>query len=71
MNVSISKKIIFILFLILAVAAGHELGAGGRGVPKALHEGLQKSDVIFVIGCSCTETSFGIGMPEGKRIVPL
>jgi len=45
------------------------LGAGGRGVPKALHEFLQKSDVIFGIGCSFTETSFGVGMPEGKRIV--
>ena len=45
------------------------LGAGGRGVHKALHEFLQKSDVIFGIGCSFTETSFGVGMPEGKRIV--
>ena len=45
------------------------LGAGGRGVPKALHEFLQKSDVIFGIGCSFTETSFGVAMPEGKRIV--
>ena len=45
------------------------LGAGGRGVPMALHEFLQKSDVIFGIGCSFTETSFGVGMPEGKRIV--
>jgi len=45
------------------------LGAGGRGVPMALHEFLQKSDVIFGIGCSFTETSFGVAMPEGKRIV--
>ncbi|MDD9907305.1 MAG: thiamine pyrophosphate-requiring protein [Rhodospirillaceae bacterium] len=45
------------------------LGAGGRGVPKALHEFLQKSDVIFGIGCSFTETSFGVGMPKGKTIV--
>ncbi len=45
------------------------LGAGGRGVPKALHEFLQKSDVIFGIGCSFTETGFGVGMPRGKTIV--
>ncbi|NKB57612.1 MAG: thiamine pyrophosphate-requiring protein [Alphaproteobacteria bacterium] len=45
------------------------LGAGGRGVPKALHEFLQKSDTIFGIGCSFTETSFGVGMPKGKTIV--
>lgn len=45
------------------------LGAGGRGVPKALHEFLQKSDVIFGVGCSFTETSFGVGMPKGKTIV--
>ncbi len=45
------------------------LGAGGRGVPKALHEFLQKSDVIFGIGCSFTETSFGVAMPKGKTIV--
>ncbi len=45
------------------------LGAGGRGVPKPLHEFLQKSDVIFGVGCSFTETSFGVGMPKGKTIV--
>jgi len=45
------------------------LGAGGRGVPKALHEFLQKADVIFGIGCSFTETGFGVGMPKGKTIV--
>ncbi len=45
------------------------LGAGGRAVPKQLHEFLQKSDVIFGIGCSFTETSFGVGMPKGKTIV--
>ena len=45
------------------------LGSGGRGVPKPLHEFLQKSDVIFGIGCSFTETSFGVSMPKGKTIV--
>lgn len=45
------------------------LGAGGRGVPKVLHEFLQKADVIFGIGCSFTETSFGVGMPKGKTII--
>lgn len=45
------------------------LGAGGRAVPKPLHEFLQKSDTIFGIGCSFTETSFGVSMPKGKTIV--
>lgn len=45
------------------------LGSGGRAVPKALHHFLQNADLIFGIGCSFTETSFGVKMPKGKRYV--
>lgn len=45
------------------------LGSGGRAIPKAVHEFLHASDLIFGIGCSFTTTSFGVDMPEGKTIV--
>src|SRR5947207_1897908 len=45
------------------------LGSGGRAIPRAVHEFLQKSDVIFGIGCSFTLTGFGIKMPKGKTMI--
>ncbi len=45
------------------------LGAGGLAHPKAVHQFLHASDVIFGVGCSFTETSFGIAMPKGKRFI--
>ena len=45
------------------------LGAGGVAAPKALHHFLHEADLIFGIGCSFTTTSFGVAMPEGKRII--
>ncbi len=45
------------------------LGSGGRAIPKPVHHFLQASDLIFGIGCSFTETSFGVAMPKGKRII--
>jgi acetolactate synthase-1/2/3 large subunit len=45
------------------------LGAGGLASPKAVHQFLHASDVILGVGCSFTETSFGIAMPKGKRII--
>ncbi|MCZ6646274.1 MAG: thiamine pyrophosphate-requiring protein [SAR324 cluster bacterium] len=45
------------------------LGSGGRAISGQLHEFLQKSDVIFGIGCSFTTTNFGVKMPAGKTIV--
>jgi acetolactate synthase-1/2/3 large subunit len=45
------------------------LGSGGRAIPKAVHDFLQKSDVIFGIGCSFTSTNFGVAMPRGKTII--
>ncbi|QQS10698.1 MAG: thiamine pyrophosphate-requiring protein [Rhodospirillales bacterium] len=45
------------------------LGAGGRAVPKPVHHFLQESDLILGMGCSFTETSFGVAMPAGKTII--
>jgi thiamine pyrophosphate-dependent acetolactate synthase large subunit-like protein len=45
------------------------LGAGGVAVPKALHHALRHADVIFGIGCSFSETVFGVAMPRGKTII--
>ena len=45
------------------------LGSGGRSMPRTVHDFLQKSDLIFGIGCSFTSTSFGVTMPKGKTII--
>ncbi|MCY3798810.1 MAG: thiamine pyrophosphate-requiring protein [Chloroflexi bacterium] len=45
------------------------LGSGGRSIPKPVHHFLQKSDLIFGIGCSFTRTAFGVTIPAGKRVI--
>ncbi len=46
------------------------LGSGGNAVPKPVHHFVQKADVIIGIGCSFTETNFGIKFPtKGKTYV--
>ena len=45
------------------------LGSGGRSVPKPLHHFLQKTDLLFGIGCSFSRTNFGVKIPDGKRVV--
>ena len=45
------------------------LGSGGRAIPKPVHHYLQKSDLIFGIGCSFTRTGFGVRIPDGKRVI--
>lgn len=49
----------------------HELalGSGGAAVPATVRSFLDNSDLIFGIGCSFSETSFGVSMPQGKAIV--
>ncbi|MCL2429628.1 MAG: thiamine pyrophosphate-requiring protein [Alphaproteobacteria bacterium] len=42
------------------------LGSGGVAVPKPVRHWLDKADLIFGIGCSFTETAFGVPMPKGK-----
>lgn len=45
------------------------LGAGGNAFPPTVPHFLDKADLIFGIGCSFTETNFGIAMPRGKRFI--
>jgi thiamine pyrophosphate-dependent acetolactate synthase large subunit-like protein len=45
------------------------LGSGGRSIPQTVHHFLHNSDLIFGIGCSFTETAYGVSMPKGKRIL--
>lgn len=45
------------------------LGSGGRTLPKPVHHFLQKSDVIFGIGCSFATTNYGIKFPTGKTMI--
>jgi acetolactate synthase-1/2/3 large subunit len=45
------------------------LGSGGLAVPRAVPKFLKETDLVFGIGCSFTETNFGIAMPKGKTII--
>ena len=45
------------------------LGSGGNAIPAPVRHFLDQSDVIFGIGCSFTETNFGVSMPKGKTII--
>jgi len=45
------------------------LGSGGRAVPKPVRWFLDRSDVIFGIGCSFGATGYGVAMPKGKTVV--
>ena len=45
------------------------LGSGGRSIPKPVHHFLQKTDLLFGIGCSFSRTNFGVTIPDGKRVI--
>jgi thiamine pyrophosphate-dependent acetolactate synthase large subunit-like protein len=45
------------------------LGAGGNAFPRTVPYFLAKADWIFGVGCSFTETAFGIAMPPGKKFI--
>jgi thiamine pyrophosphate-dependent acetolactate synthase large subunit-like protein len=45
------------------------LGSGGNAVPKPVHHFVQNADLIIGIGCSFTETNFGIKFPRGKTFI--
>ncbi|MEK9281065.1 thiamine pyrophosphate-requiring protein [Bradyrhizobium sp. ISRA442] len=45
------------------------LGSGGVAVPRAVSKFVAEADVILGIGCSFTETDFGIAMPKGKTVI--
>ena len=46
------------------------LGSGGNAMPKTVHHFLANADLIFGIGCSFTETNFGIKFPHGQEVHP-
>ncbi|MFC7703702.1 thiamine pyrophosphate-requiring protein [Plastorhodobacter daqingensis] len=45
------------------------LGSGGAAIPRAVRHFLDEADLIFGIGCSFTETAFGVQMPRGKTVI--
>jgi thiamine pyrophosphate-dependent acetolactate synthase large subunit-like protein len=45
------------------------LGSGGNAVPKTVHHFVANADLIIGIGCSFTETNFGIKVPKGKKFI--
>ncbi len=45
------------------------LGSGGNAVPKPVHHFIANADLIIGIGCSFTETNFGIKFPKGKKVI--
>jgi len=44
------------------------LGSGGNAVPKPVHHFVQNADLIIGLGCSFTETNFGIKFPKKKFV---
>ncbi len=45
------------------------LGAGGNTRPRMVTHFLDKADLVFAIGSSCTKEIFTTPIPEGKRII--
>ncbi|MCE2475666.1 MAG: thiamine pyrophosphate-requiring protein [Alphaproteobacteria bacterium] len=45
------------------------LGSGGVSMPRPVRTFLDQADVILGIGCSFTETAFGVSMPTGKTVI--
>ncbi|MGX1099451.1 thiamine pyrophosphate-requiring protein [Amorphus sp. MBR-141] len=45
------------------------LGSGGAAIPKTVRHFLDEADVIFGIGCSFTQTPFGVQMPLARKTV--
>jgi acetolactate synthase I/II/III large subunit len=45
------------------------LGSGGAAIPATVRHFIHRADVILGIGCSFSETAFGVSIPPGKIIV--
>ena len=45
------------------------LGSGGLATTGPVNHFLKEADLIFGIGCSFSETNFGVKMPPGKAII--
>ena len=54
-----------------AIADSHPLalGASTRSRPKMFAEFMKRADLVLAIGSSLTKTSFGPGVPPGKKII--
>jgi acetolactate synthase-1/2/3 large subunit len=54
-----------------AIAESHPLalGASTRSQPKMFAEFMGRADLVLAVGSSLTKTSFGPGVPKGKRII--
>jgi acetolactate synthase-1/2/3 large subunit len=45
------------------------LGSGGLAIPASVHHFLKEADLILGIGCSFSQTNFGVMMPSAKTII--
>ncbi len=45
------------------------LGSGGNGINGCVARWLAECDLLLGVGCSFTATSFGLRIPEGKRVI--
>ena len=45
------------------------LGSGGAAIPGQLRHFLDHSDLILGVGCSFSQTAFGVSMPVGKSVI--
>jgi acetolactate synthase I/II/III large subunit len=45
------------------------LGSGGAAYPATVQHFIDRADVVFGIGCSFSETAFGVSFPPGKMVV--
>jgi acetolactate synthase I/II/III large subunit len=45
------------------------LGSGGAAIPATVYQFLQQADLILGVGCSFSETAFGVAIPQGKVII--
>ncbi len=45
------------------------LGSGGAAIPMTVRHFLDSSDVIFGVGCSFSQTSFGVQFPRDKTVI--
>jgi acetolactate synthase-1/2/3 large subunit len=54
-----------------AIAESHPLalGASTRSQPKMFAEFMARADLVLAVGSSLTRTSFGPGVPAGKKII--
>jgi acetolactate synthase-1/2/3 large subunit len=45
------------------------LGSGGVSMSAGVRHFLDRSDLILGVGCSFSETAFGVAMPRGKTVI--